>query len=54
MEEVGLTNEQYKGLLLDELENWEEMLDLALEANNEKIIEKAKKQIDKINKKLQF
>ncbi len=54
MEEVGLTNEQYKGLLLDELEDWEEMLELATEANNEKIIEKAKRQIDKINKKLQF
>ncbi len=54
VEEMGMTNEQYKGMLLDELEIWEEVLALAQEAQNEKIIAKAKKQIDKINEKLKF
>ena len=53
-EELGMTNEQYKGILLDELEDWEEVLELAEEENNEKIIKKAKKQIAKINEKLKF
>ena len=54
MENMGMTNEQYKGLLLDELEDWEEILELAKESNNEKIIAKAEKQIRKINEKLKF
>lgn len=53
-EEMGMTNEQYKGMLLDELEDWQEVLELATEEGNEKIIKKAKKQIDKINEKLKF
>ena len=28
MEEMGMTNEQYKGMLLDELEDWREVLEL--------------------------
>lgn len=54
MEELGMTNEQYKGLLLDELEDWQEVLDLAKKANDSKVIEKAEKQIAKINEKLKF
>lgn len=53
-EEMGMTNEQYKGILLDELEDWEEVLELAHESGNSKIIAKAQKQIDKINEKLKF
>lgn len=53
-EEVGMTNEQYKGLLLDELEDWQEVLELAQEENNEKVINKAQKQIAKINEKMKF
>ena len=52
VEEMGMTNEQYKGMLLDELEDWQEILELAQEEPNEKIIKKAQKQIDKINEKL--
>ena len=52
--EMGMTNEQYKGILLDELEDWQEMLELAEEAHAEKAIKKAQKQIDKINEKLKF
>ena len=55
-ETMGMTNEQYKGLLLDELEDWQEVLEL-MQVNpeqNKKAIEKAEKQIAKINEKLKF
>ena len=51
---MGMTNEQYKGMLLDELEDWEEVKQLAEEAGNKKIKTKADKQIKKINEKLKF
>ena len=54
MESMGMTNKQYKGMLLDELEDWQEVLELAEEEHNEKVIRKAKKQIAKINEKLKF
>ncbi len=54
MESMGMTNEQYKGMLLDEMEDWQEVLELAEEEHNEKVIRKAKKQIAKINEKLKF
>lgn len=54
MEEMGMTNEQYKGMLLDELEDWQEVLELAKEENSKKIIAKAERQISKINEKLKF
>ncbi len=51
---MGMTNEQYKGMLLDQLEDWQEILDLAIEAKNTEIQKKAEKQIEKINEKLKF
>lgn len=54
VEEMGMTNEQYKGILLDELEDWQEVLELAEQASDEQVIKKAKKQINKINEKLKF
>ena len=51
---MGMTNEQYKGFLLDQLEDWEEVLELAKETNDTKVIKKAEKQIKKINEKLKF
>ena len=54
MEEMGMTNEQYKGMLLDELEDWQEVLEIAKETDNDKIIKKAEKQIQKRNEKLKF
>ncbi len=53
-EEMGMTDNQYKGMLLDQLEDWQEILDLAVEAKNTEIQKKAQKQIDKINEKLKF
>ena len=54
MDDMGMTNEQYKGMLLDELEDWQEVLELAETANDKKVIAKAEKQIKKINEKLKF
>ena len=42
---VGMTNEQYKGMLLDEM---------AVASENAEIQKKAEKQIAKINQKLKF
>ncbi len=53
-EEMGMTDNQYKGMLLDQLEDWQEILDLAIEATNTEIQKKAEKQIAKINEKLKF
>ena len=53
-EEMGMTDNQYKGMLLDQLEDWQEILDLAIEAANTEIQKKAEKQIAKINEKLKF
>lgn len=54
MEVMGMTNEQYKGFLLNELEDWEEILEIAKEEKAEKTIKKAEKQIRKINEMLKF
>lgn len=51
---VGMTNEQYKGMLLDELEDWQEVLEMAVASENAEIQKKAEKQIAKINQKLKF
>lgn len=51
---VGMTDNQYKGILLDQLEDWQEILELAIEAGNTEIQKKAEKQVEKINKKLRF
>ena len=34
---VGMTDNQYKGMLLDQLEDWQEILDLAIAAGNTEI-----------------
>ena len=51
---VGMTDNQYKGMLLDELEDWQEILELAVAAGNTEIQKKVEKQIAKINEKLKF
>lgn len=54
MEEMGMTNEQYRGFLLNELEDWEEALEKATKEGAEETAKKAEKQIQKINKMLAF
>lgn len=51
---VGMTDNQYKGMLLDQLEVWERILDMAKDAGNTNIQAEVEKQIDKINEKLKF
>lgn len=54
LDAMGMTDNQYKGMLLDQLEDWQEVLDLAIKAGNTEIQEKVEKQIRKINEKLKF
>lgn len=55
MEEImGMTDNQYKGFLLNELEDWEEVLEKAREEGAENTAKKAEKQIGKIKKMLEF
>lgn len=51
---MGMTDNQYKGMLLDQLEDWEEVLELAIKIKSTDIQKKAEKQIAKINEKLKF
>ena len=51
---MGMTDNQYKGMLLDQLEDWQEILDMIGEADDDEIREKIEKQIKKINEKLRF
>lgn len=55
MEEImGMTDNQYKGFLLNELEDWEEVLETAREEGAGNTVKKAEKQIEKIKKMLEF
>ena len=49
-----MTNEQYKGMLLDQLEVWQETLKLAKEDGAVRVVEKAEQQIAKITEKMKF
>lgn len=51
---MGMTNEQYKGMLLDELEVWQETLALAIKEGAAEVQKKAEQQIAKINEKMKF
>ena len=51
---MGMTDTQYKGILLEDLENWQEILEMVKEAGNEKAVKKAEQQIAKINEKLKL
>ncbi len=51
---VGMTDNQYKGMLLDQLEIWQRILDMAIKAGNTEIQKEVEIQIAKINEKLKF
>lgn len=53
-EEMGMTNEQYKGMLLDDLEHWQNVKEMAEKDHATEILRYAEKQIEKINEKLKF
>ena len=50
---MGMTDHQYKGFLLDQLDVWEDVLEMAIAAGNKDIQKKAEKQMAKINAKLE-
>ena len=49
-----MSDSQYKGMLLDSLQPWKDVLQLAQEGDTQRIIQKAKAQISLINRKLRF
>lgn len=51
---VGMTNEQYKGMLLDQLDAWERVLAMFGKAEDAEIQEEVERQIAKTNEKLKF
>ena len=51
---MGMTDSQYKGMLLEDLENWQRALELAVAAGGRELQEFAEKQIAKINQKLKY
>lgn len=51
---MGMTDSQYKGMLLEELEDRKRILDLAIKAKNTEIQNEVENQIAKINEKLKF
>ena len=53
-EEMGMTDNQYKGMLLDQMEVWERLLEMAKAAGNSEIQAEVEKQIAKTNEKLKF
>lgn len=53
-EEMGMTDSQYKGMLLDQQRDWKEVLDMAIKAGNTEIKKKAEEMIENINEKLKF
>lgn len=48
MEEMGMTNEQYKGMLLDELEDWQEVFELAKKENSVEVMKKLKSKLERL------
>ncbi len=53
-ESMGMTDNQYKGFLLNELEDWEEVLEIAREEGAQNTAKKVERQIEKIKKMLEF
>ncbi len=51
---MGMPDNQYKGFLLNELEDWEEVLEIAREEGAQNTAKKVERQIEKIKKMLEF
>ncbi len=51
---MGMTDTQYKGMLLDQLRDWKQVLELAVKAGSTEIQKKAEEMVEAINKKLEF
>lgn len=53
-EEMGMTNEQYKGFLLNQLKSLKEILVLVTEAGNTEAQKKVELEIETLNDMLKF
>ena len=53
-EEMGMTDAQFKSHLLDQLECWQRVLNLAIANNDKDVQDEVEKQIAKINLALTF
>ena len=53
-EEMGMTDNQYKGMLIDQLRNWKRALELAEKSGDKDVQKLAQENIDDINAKLIF
>ena len=51
---MGMTDSQYKGMLMDQLADLQRILDLAIKAGNAEIQSEVENQIAKTNEKLKF
>ena len=58
MEEMGMTNEQYRGMLIDQQMVWKDMIKLLMKEDDEsarkEALEKAREQFEIIGEKLKF
>mgnify|MGYP000709013043 CR=1 FL=1 len=53
-EERGMTDNQYRGLLLDQMKDWRKILEMARAAGNTDIQKEVEMQIAVLNEKLKF
>jgi hypothetical protein len=53
-EEMGMTDNQYKGFLLSQLKSWKRILALAIESGNTEIQEQVEIEIETLNDMLKF
>ena len=53
-ETMGMTDSQYKGMLMDQLADLQRILDLEIKAGNAEIQSEVENQIAKTNEKLKF
>ena len=51
---TGMTDNQYKGMLIDQLREWKRVLELAIAEESPQIIKLAEEQIEDLNAKLKF
>ena len=49
---MGMTDKQFQAMLIDELEDWQELLAVVKAAGNEEAVELAERKIEKINEKM--
>lgn len=51
---MGMSDAQFKAYLLEQLENWQYVRDLAIAKDDTEILTEAEKQIEKLNTALKF